>query len=211
MTIAAAGEVWQVNVQGFIENQECENVLFFRSQALDPNMENNIFQDIIECIVQGLVPKLSKEYRFSQLSAFRVTPTVGPVVEVFAGVGISTDGDASGDSLPSFVSALISLHTTRGGRSGRGRMFIPGVAEGDTVASSINVNGPLWAALVAFVACMIGKFLTKDVPVGGNWEWGVMSRKIGGRKPPFLAAGFAPITRAVPKRMLATTRSRKVR
>jgi hypothetical protein len=211
MTIAAAGEVWQVNVQGFIENQQCQNVLYFRSQAVDPNMENNIFKFLIECIVQGLVPNLSKTYRFAQLTAFRVTPTLGPVVEVFADVGVATDGDAAGDSLPSFVSALISLHTSRGGRSGRGRMFIPGVSEGNTTASSINVEGPLWAALVAFVACMIAKFLTKDVAVGGNWEWGVMSRKIGGLKPPFAAAGFAPITRAVPKRLLATTRSRKVR
>lgn len=211
MTTAAAGEVWQVNVQGFIENQECQNVLYFRAQAADSNMENHLFQYLIECIVQGLVPKLSGTYRFDQFTAFRVTPTVGPSVEVFPGAGIATDGAAAGDSEPSFVSALISLHTTRGGRSGRGRMFIPGVAEGDTTASSINLEGPLWAALVAFAACMITKFLTKDLAADGDWEWGVMSRKIGGAKPPFLAAGFAPVTRAVPKRMLATTRSRKVR
>jgi hypothetical protein len=211
MTTAAAGEVWQVNVQGFIENQECQNVLYFRAQAADSNMENHLFQYLIECIVQGLVPKLSGTYRFDQFTAFRVTPTVGPSVEVFPGSGIATDGAAAGDSEPSFVSALISLHTTRGGRSGRGRMFIPGVAEGDTTASSINLEGPLWAALVAFAACMITKFLTKDLAADGDWEWGVMSRKIGGAKPPFLAAGFAPVTRAVPKRLLATTRSRKVR
>lgn len=211
MTQAAAGEVWEVHVQGFIENQECQNVLYFRAQHADTNMENHLFAYLIECIVQGLVPKLGGTYRFYQLAAKRVTPDVGPSVEVFPDVGVATQGAASGDAEPSFVSALISLHTTRGGRSGRGRMFIAGVAESDTTASAINVEGPLWAALVAFVACMIGKFLTKDVTADGDWEWGVMSRKIGGKKPPFLAAGFAPITRAVPKRNLATTRSRKIK
>jgi hypothetical protein len=39
----------------------------------------------------------------------------------------------------------------------------------------------------------------------------VMSRKLPAHmKPPFLPAGYAQITRAVPKEELATTRSRKI-
>jgi hypothetical protein len=44
----------------------------------------------------------------------------------------------------------------------------------------------------------------------GNYTWGVMSRKIGGLKPPFLVAGFAHIVRGEVKRELATTRNRKL-
>lgn len=207
---AAAGEVWQVLIQGVIEGQQCENVLYFRSQAGDTDVVAHLLQALLTCFLEGLVPHLASTYTFDRLLAKRVTPDVGPDIELVAGEGVATQGAEAGDAEPSFVSALISLHTTRAGRSGRGRMFIPGVAEGDTTASKIGIETPLWAAIIAFVACMVGQFFTRDVPADGNWEWGVESRKIGGLKPPFLAAGFAPLTRAVPQQYLATTRSRKV-
>lgn len=207
---AAIGDVWQVLIQGNIEGQECENVIYFRCQGGDTDVVAHLLQALLTCFLEGLVPHLASTYTFERLLAKQVSPVVGADVELTAAAGVATQGAESGDAEPSFVSALISLHTTRAGRSGRGRMFIPGIAESDTTASKIGIETPLWAAIIAFVACMIGQFFTRDVPADGNWEWGVMSRKIGGLKPPFLAAGFAPLTRAVPQQYLATTRSRKV-
>lgn len=207
---AAAGEVWRVLLQGRIEEQLCENVIFFRAVTPDPDVLAGLLADIIECFLTGLVPKLSDTYTFEQAVAHRITPTEGPEVIYTPAAGIAVQGVAVGDAEPSFVSALISLRTTRAGRSGRGRMFVAGIAEGDTVASNINSEGALWAALLAFCLCMLGKFVSPDVPPPGQWEWGVFSRKIGGAKAPFLATGFAPITAARPIQLLATTRSRKI-
>jgi hypothetical protein len=113
--------------------------------------------------------------------------------------------------LPSFASCVVSIHTTRGGRSGRGRMFLPPPPEGNTTASYINITGNYWPAVIAFVACVATKFISGgDPPVVPLWEIGVVSRKLGGVKPPFLAVGFAPATRLAPNRLLATQRSRKI-
>jgi hypothetical protein len=210
MAVAIAnGDIVQVLIQGTIEGQECENVLYFRAQAADPDFLTHLLMAIAQCWV-ALVPLLSGTYTFERIKGKVVSPALGPEEEYIPPAGTAVQGDAAGDSEPSFVSALLSLHTTRGGRSGRGRMFLAGVPEGDTVGSLLNPETPLWPALIAFAACMLDKFKPRDVPVAGNYDWGVMSRKIGGVKPPFLSAGYAPITRVVPKRELATTRSRKL-
>jgi hypothetical protein len=210
MAVAVAtGEIVQVLVQGSIEGQQCENVWYFRSQAVDPDMLLHLLADIATCVL-ALIPSLGSTYTLERIKGKVVAPAVGAEEEWIPEPGALVEGAASGDTEPSFVSALISLHTTRGGRSGRGRIYIAGVPESQTVGSLINRELALWAALAAFVACMLDKFKSRDVPAAGNYDWGVMSRKIGGLKPPFLVAGYAPIIRAVPKEELASTRSRKL-
>jgi hypothetical protein len=208
-TQVSTGEIVQVLVQGTIEGQECENVLYFRSLAVDPDMLLHLLTAIATCLL-ALIPKLGSNYTLERIKGKVVSPAVGPEEEWTPEPGDTIQGAATGDTAASFVSALISLHTTRGGRSGRGRMFLAGVPDGETTGSKINFEGDLWPALLAFAVCMLDKFKPRDVPAAGDYDWGVMSRKIGGEKPPFLAAGYATITRAVPSPYVATTRSRKV-
>jgi hypothetical protein len=205
----ATGEIVQVLIQGVIEEQQCENVWYFRAQAADPDMLLNLLTDIAQCFI-ALIPHLGSTYRLERIKGKVVSPAVGAEEEYVPAAGELVEGAEAGDTEPSFVSALISLHTTRGGRSGRGRIYLAGVPESQTVGSRLNRELALWAALAAFVACMLGKFKDRDVKAAGDYDWGVMSRKIGGLKPPFLPAGYAPIIRGVVKEELATTRSRKL-
>jgi hypothetical protein len=207
---AAAGEIWQVLLQGRIEEQQCENVLFFRAQAADTDVILHLLTAALQCFVTNVLPVLAGTYTFEQMVGRRIIPTVGADYIVVPAPGTDLTGAAAGDAEPSFVSALISLRTNRGGRSGKGRMFIAGVPEASTTASHLNTEAGLYPALVAFVGCMIAAFLTKDLPADGDWEWGVFSRKLGNAKAPFLAAGFAPMIAATPRLELATTRSRKI-
>lgn len=205
----AAGEIVQVLHQYDLEGQKCENVWYFRAEAADPDMLAHLLADIATCLL-ALVPYLSATYTLERLKAKIVAPAVSFEEEWLPAVGDAIAGASAGDSEPSFTSALISLYTTRPGREGRGRIYMGGVAEGDTTASILNPEAPLWGALIAFCACMLDKFKTRDPFVAGNYTWGVMSRKLGGVKPPFAIGGYAQIIRAVPKRELATTRSRKL-
>jgi hypothetical protein len=208
-TAVAVGEVVQLLIQGTIEEQQCENVWYFRAQAPDPDVLLHLIADVVACLLP-LIPHLASTYRLDRIKAKIVSPAVGLEEEWEPAAADTNEGEAAGDARSSHDAALISLKTTRPGRSGRGRSFMAGVPESDTVGSQINTESALWVALVAFAACMVGKFHPRDVPVAGNYEWGVMSRKIGGVKPPFTAAGFAPIVRAVPVKYLATQRSRKI-
>jgi hypothetical protein len=210
----ATGQIVQVLVQGSIEEQQCENVWYFRALAVDPDMLLHLLADVATCVL-ALIPSLGSTYRLERIKGKVVSPVLGAEEEWIPAPGADVEGASAGDTEPSFVSALISLHTTRGGRSGRGRIYIAGVPESQTIGSKINRDLALWAALAAFVACMLDKFKSRDVPVAGQYDWGVMSRKLGSAdpahmKPPFLAVGYAQIVRAVVKEELATTRSRKL-
>jgi hypothetical protein len=210
MPVAVAiNEVVQVLHQYNLEGQECENVWYFQARANDADMLAHLLADIAVCLL-ALVPYLSSSYTLERLKAKVVSPAVGPE-EVWTPAALDViAGAATGDGEPSFVSAVISLHTPRGGRSGRGRIYVGGIPERDTTRSILNPETPLWTALLAFCACMLDKFRERDVYAEGNYTWGVMSRKIGGVKPPFLVAGYAHITKAEPKRELGTTRNRKL-
>lgn len=207
---AIAGDIWQVLIQGKIEDQECENVLWFRAAGNDTDVALHLLTEIMECFVTTLLPVLASSYEFQRVIGRKMIPDVGADYEVHQDAGDTVIGQAAGDAEPSFVSALISLRAARGGKSGRGRMFLAGVPESGTLKSYIPTEGAFFAGMVAFIGCMMGKFLAPHTLPLNKWEWGVFSRKFGNAKAPFLAAGFSPLVDAVAKPLLATTRSRKI-
>lgn len=204
----AQGEVWQLRFEGRQEGQQVINVMHFRAETASDDVQTRLFAAVLTCFITVLLPKLSSQYTFERLIGKRVTPDVGPDVILLDETSVLAAGNAA--ALPTYASACISIRTTRGGRSGRGRMFIGGIPEAATTNSSFDPTSEYWLALVAFVACIGTKFLVPDVPGLNQWSFGVMSRKLGGVKPPFAANGYAPYTSMEPKGLLATTRSRKV-
>lgn len=209
-TPVATGEVVQVLVQGVIEQQECQNVWYFRAQADSADMVADLLLKVAACVLAA-IPSLSPTYRLVRIKGKIVSPAVGLEDEWTPDVDDTVQGAAAGDGRSSHESAVISLQTTRPGRSGKGRIYVAGVPEGATTGSLINDPSDYLAALKAFVACLLTTFAIKDVYAAGNYTWGVMSRKLGNAKPPFNPAGYAPIIRAKVNRELGTTRSRKIR
>jgi hypothetical protein len=205
----ATGNIVQVLIQGTIEQQQCENVIYFRAQAADTDLLLNLLAKVATCML-AMVPILNPSYTLERIKGKIVSPAVGLEDEWTPEPTDNVTGEAAGDGLPSYCAALISLRTLRPGRSGKGRMYIAGVPEGATTLSNIIAGSPMHTALAAFAACMLTTFALKDVPAGGDYEWGIMSRKIGGAKPPFLPAGFAGIVDARVNIPLATMRTRKV-
>lgn len=205
---AAQGEVWQLRIEGRQEGQQVINVMHFRAETASDDVQTRLFTAILTCFITTLLPKLSSQYKFERLIGKRVSPDVGPDVIMLDETSVLAQGNAA--ALPSYASAVLSIRTTRAGRSGRGRMFIGGIPELATTNSAFDPASEFWLALIAFVACVGTKFLVPDVAQPNQWSFGVMSRKLGGVKPPFAANGYAPYTSIEPKSLVATTRSRKV-
>ena len=209
---AALHDLYQLRFDGRIEEQECKNILHFMcvSSSGDDDVAVHLVAVVLACFVTNVLPVLAPTYSLDGITWKKVGPVLGP--ENFTAGPASSDGGSTADSLPSFNSALISIRTTRGGRSGRGRMFIGGIPEDQTQASRIDVEGPFWAALQAFVQCVVTQFvgLSDPMPNANKWLFGIYSRKEGGGTFPYQVAGFAPATNLVPKVLIATTRSRKI-
>lgn len=205
------GELVQVTPRYIIEGQQCENVLYFQCVVEDTDMLAHLLLLIAQCIITHLLPALGANVELESVVGKIVGPAVGGQAEWTPGVGDTIVGAATGDSEPSFVAAILSLRTARPGKSGHGRMYIGGIAERDTTGSLINLETPLWAALAAFVACLISTFPQRELGSAANYEWGIYSRKVGAvTKPPYPLTGYAAITQVIRRRELGTMRSRKL-
>jgi len=210
MTVAAAtGEVFQVKLVGTIEAQQCINTYYFKMTGSgDADVLTHLVLVLLQCFIDNMMPLLPSTYTLEKAQWRLISPTLGPE---FESIPTGSTTGPKGAALPSYCSALISLHSTRPGKSGRGRLFIAGIPEDQTTNSNLSPTEDYWAALLAFALCLVTNFVHPDEGVGAEeWSMQVYSRKIGGATPPYGASGFASVVEIAPQRLIATTRSRKI-
>ena len=207
-TPASVGDKFQVRVVGRIEGQETNNILHFMAATAIDDVETRLVLALAECFIMHLLPVVTSAWTLEKLVWKKVSPALGvETVTVPSGAGA---GAGAATALPSFVSAVISIRTAEGGRSKRGRMYLPGVVESASTISALDTGNAFWTALVAFAACVTSKFILGDPPPANSFQLEVYSRKIGGATFPYGAAGFTAVTTFLPVQQLGTTRSRKV-
>jgi len=205
---AQQGDKFQVRIVGLVEGQETNNILYFAAAAPIDDVELRLIVALVQCFQQHLIPVMSSAWKLQHLVWKRVNPTLG--VENIYIPGGDLQGQGNENALPSFCSALVSIRTDLGGRSHRGRMFLPGLPEVATDNSVFLTDSAFWLAVVAFAACVTTKFIVGD-PVGQNqFQMMLYSRKLGGSTFPLQNAGFTAVKRLIPNQVVATTRSRKV-
>lgn len=210
-TPGSVGEVYEVTFECRQEGQQVLNILFFRCDTAVDDLEQRMLRALIECFLTHIIPVAASTLQFVKASAKRVTPDLGPIFEVVPLEADTVQGEAVGDALPTYASVCAVIRTTRGGRSGLGRTFLGGVPEGASQGSFIPPANAYWLAIIAYFACVAGKFIHGgDLPGDNQVSLGVMSRKIGGVKAPFLAAGFAAATSFKPLNRLSHNVSRRV-
>lgn len=210
MTVGVIGTIHQLDMLMRLEGQRVMNSFFMRVDTTVDSMEERALRILMECYLNSLIPASGSNLQIVSARGKEVAPTLGPIYEIAPEVTDVVQGASEGDTMPSHDSLTINLHTERGGRSGRGRIALPGIPEGASQGSYIPAVNPYWLAVAAFVVCMANGFMhIGDPPAPNQLSWGVMSRKIGGLKPPYTVGGFALITRAVPRNIIGTTNSRK--
>jgi len=205
---AVTNDAYQVRVVGRMEGQETNNVLHFVCASSDDDVLTHLILVLAQCIIDHLLPVLSSSWALEKIVWKKVSPTLGPEI-VSIPVGAAA-GAGNAAALPSYCSVVLSIHTALGGRSHRGRMFIPGIPENTTLNSSLDTTNAMWAAIVAFAACLVTNFVIGDPPGAHAWSMCVYSRKIGGSHFPYAGTGFTAMKGIEPHALLGTTRSRKV-
>ena len=167
--------VAELTVYGSLHNQETVNVYHFGRET--PWNVDTIHEDLqalavamAQCITTTLLPAVTSDWTFHRIKVKTILGGESDEVEVAAqGVSQGQLGPAS----HSFASTLLNLKTGGGGRSGRGKKFLPPVGEAETTASSID--GGTLLLIAAYVACVAGKFFGAQPESG--WNLVVWSRK----------------------------------
>jgi hypothetical protein len=205
---AATNDCYQVRIIGSVEGQETENVLHFKLASTDDDVLTHLVIVLVTCFVTNLLPVITSAWSLVEVRWKQVTPVLGP--EFIYIPPAAGPGGGPATALPSFNSALFTVRTALGGKSHRGRMYLPGIPEAASINSELDPANAFWDGLVAFAACVAANFIAGDPPGAHSWMLCVYSRKIGGSSFPYGATGFTPMTTFTPVKLIASTRSRKV-
>jgi len=203
---AAVGDMYQVRVKGFNQQQEVNNVFHFSVVAPVDDVDLRLIQVLIQCYVMHLLPQTNSNMVYDTVVWKRVAPTLGP--EFVSSFPPSSNGAVVGDPLPSYVAAVNSIRTAQGGKSHRGRFFLSGFGESNSLGQTMT--GPTRDAIIAFIACVVTGFITGSGPGTLFFKLGVYSRKLGGSHFPYSNVGFTPAVSITQVTNWATMRSRKL-
>jgi hypothetical protein len=193
----------RVVIKGSLHLQETNNVLHFGFTGLEPNYLQ-LITDIIDCIFTTLRPAVSEDWKLEMVSAQQLWPVRLDPIEK------TPDAVTQGTGLPggvSFSAYLIRVRTGLGGRTNRGRMYIAGTIENDVNLSRLTDSG--LAKVVAFAACMVGKFVTTPTSTKA-FEIGVLSRKELAAPLANEQVAFTEATSLVAVREVKSMRSRQI-
>ena len=200
----------QVVVKGKYDGQDYRNILHFGSD-IDVNDGNRnalllaLATAVLDCLLNMFMPDSPSNFSVQSVSAKEVYPATSDEVEAFPGVGATATGQA-GSGLPGFAATVIAIKTGKGGRTKRGRLFLPPPDENNADA---GLTSATWQGAVAqFLACMAGKFIgagkTED------WELGVLSRKGMATASDYANATFTPATSLSQRAEIGVMRRRKL-
>lgn len=163
----------QCKIEGRIDGQQTINDLYFRSTT-GPRSAADV-QALSDAIAiwygDTMAPLLNEGW-----SAVRVTSMglSSPTPFVAESTMTGVVGGVSGEAAPNNCTMCVSFRTGLGGRSNRGRNYVPCLTNSQVVGNLIDAG---WAAdIVAGYNALV--FPTSVLPSG--WIWVVVSRVSGG-------------------------------
>lgn len=209
MAVNGATHGVRVRLMGKLHGQDCINVWHFSTTTEvndNPARDALILQlltAVLACITEQLLDCVTSEYTLIGLEGTEVFPTNGD--PIFLGAPANTVG-TRGPTSSSVLATLVEIRTGQGGRSHRGRMFLPPAGEADSNVSLLDAS--IITSLTEFVACIAGKFIGQSATE--PWRIGVYSRKLGTPANTQWSNGFTEASQLLPKNTIAVMGSRKV-
>jgi len=166
----------ECRIVGSLHGVETVNVWHFATNEVindDPSLDTLLQQLITamsQCVRDFLLPAVTSDWRFVQCDARRIAPTFSdPVI----GTGTPADVGELSPTSHSVSCSLVSIRTGGGGKSGRGRKFLPPPGEAE-IANSL-INDATLLLIAAYLACVAEKFAGANATT--FWRVGVLSTK----------------------------------
>lgn len=163
----AVNDVYQVDLLYSNKGEKCANVIHVKETA-DPGTTNEVH--IAEAVkddiwTAALRATMTNDCTLQTIRVRRIDPTSGgPVMAT-----VDEAGSIAQDTLPPNSAVMLSMYTARLDRSGRGRLFLPGVPK------THNEDGLLPESVVTLYDA-VGTALTGTLAEsGGTWIVGVWS------------------------------------
>lgn len=166
----------RVRIIGKLHGQDCINVYHFATNTVVNDAPSTdalilaLLTAFLLCITDQLLAAVTSDYKLTGVEGTAIFPTKGDPIFLAADPGAQ---GALSPTSTSFIATLVQIRTGIGGRTHRGRNFLPPAGEANTANSVLDADTK--QQLIAFVNCVIGKFMGQNPST--DWRLGVWSRK----------------------------------
>lgn len=199
----------RLRIVGRLHGQLTNNVLHFGTNTVindAPALNALLLQltiAVAACIIDTMLPHVTSDWTLERVEAQQISPAISdPVIHVPEDPAVG----AAGPTSSSVLATLVNIYTGGGGRSGRGRMFLPPAGEAQTANSLLD--NPTMVQVAAFVACIAGKFI--GVGATEPFRLGILSQKTFNNTPANFDGSFREAVQMIPSNVVAVMGSRKV-
>jgi hypothetical protein len=198
-----------VRILGTLHGQDTVNVIHFATnEVINDNLARDtlilqLLAQVLACVTDQLLNAVTSEWTFTGIEGTAIAPVLSdPQFSAAPANSVGTLGPTSA----SFIATLCTIRTGIGGKSHRGRFFLPPAGEANTNISILD--GDTLTQLNQFLACLAGKFIGAGAST--PWRIGVLSRKLLANSPANFNTAFTEATSLTVSDKAAIMGSRKV-
>ena len=201
----------QARIRGHMHGSETVNVLNFGTDSAAADNDAlvallaQLAQAIILCAVAQLRGGVTEDWTLDGVDCKQLFPTISD--EVFVAATPPDNVGQSSTQNVSFAAVLVSIQTGGGGKSGRGRIFLPPPGDGAITNSVINDPGTI-GFYAGFINCLVEKFV--GVNRSSAFALGVLSRKHLKATPNDYNGAFRIAQQMIVRTNISCLRSRKL-
>jgi hypothetical protein len=203
----AYNDIYRLRIYQRMHTAQVVNVIHFvEDLAAVGGGAAGIANDFVTNMTATLKARASRQVTFDYVECQSIVPFVGgPVVVNFPA---STLGTVSEDAASATLCEVVTVYSQRGGRRGRGRMFLP---PGGTVIASAQ-NGTWGATQTGRTTAFATAMATRYIGIAGTVAYclGVWSKVMGPQFPPWSSSQFARATGLTVRTTIRTQRRRQL-
>lgn len=203
----AFNDIYRLRIYGRQHGSQCVNVLHFVEDVnLTGTGPQALATDFVTNMGTTLRARAAAQMLFEYVEVQSIVPFSGGLVT--ANFPANALGTAPSASVTATLAEVITIYTSRGGRRGRGRIYLAG--SGTTIS---ELNSGVWqsgqtARTQAFATALATRYMV--VPYNSSWALGVWSRAIAGPTPPWPTSAFVRATALTVRTIARTQRRRQV-
>ena len=163
----------EVEIRGLLDSQKVENTLWFEAASgWTTSSLTTLAGEVLAWYIANIIPHLPAPYRLVEVFAKDKSTAAGNEATVTPG---STTVGGGGPAMPNNVTLAISFRTALGGRSFRGRNYMPGIPQSQYTDTNRITSSYLTAVQVAY-----SKLLDPAVITDAVW---VVASRFSGTSP----------------------------
>ena len=200
-------EIYRLRVYQTLQGGQVVNVMHFvQDDPVPTRGPLELANDFITNMTTTLKARAFAGVTFNYVEVQSIVPfSGGSVIVNFPG---GTIGGVAGSCASGTLSEVMTIYSERGGRRGRGRLYLP---SSDT--SATNASGGSWTAAQTartqtFATAFYNRYIAATKPIG--WALGVWSRASGPINPPWATSQFARATGLTIRTTIRTQRRRQL-